>query len=45
MWLKYCNDNPTYKVDIEGHTDSTGTHEKNMVLSQKRQGLLQLKHM
>ena len=29
-------DNPTYKVDIEGHTDTTGTHEKNMVLSNDR---------
>ena len=29
-------DNPTYKVDIEGHTDTTGTHEKNHVLSHDR---------
>lgn len=29
-------DNPTFKVDIEGHTDITGLKEKNMVLSQDR---------
>ncbi len=29
-------DNPTYKVEIEGHTDTTGTHEKNMTLSNDR---------
>ena len=29
-------DNPTYKVDIEGHTDTTGTQEKNHVLSHDR---------
>ena len=34
--VKVLQDNPTYKVDIEGHTDTTGTHEKNMVLSNDR---------
>lgn len=34
--VKVLNDNPSYKVDIEGHTDITGTHEKNMVLSNNR---------
>lgn len=29
-------ENPTYKVDIEGHTDITGTHDKNMTLSENR---------
>jgi outer membrane protein OmpA-like peptidoglycan-associated protein len=29
-------DNPTYKVDIAGHTDTTGTQEKNHVLSHDR---------
>jgi OOP family OmpA-OmpF porin len=29
-------DNPSFKIDIEGHTDSTGTHEKNMILSDSR---------
>ena len=29
-------DNPTFKVDIDGHTDITGIREKNMVLSQDR---------
>ncbi|MEO5782008.1 MAG: OmpA family protein [Ginsengibacter sp.] len=29
-------DNPTYKVDIAGHTDTTGTAEKNHVLSHDR---------
>ena len=34
--VKVLTDNPTYLVDIEGHTDTTGTHEKNMVLSDNR---------
>src|ERR1035437_2609525 len=34
--VKILQDNPSYKVDIEGHTDTTGTHEKNMVLSNDR---------
>ena len=34
--VQVLKDNPTYKVDIEGHTDITGTHEKNMVLSDDR---------
>ena len=29
-------DNPTYKIDVEGHTDSTGGYEMNMALSDKR---------
>ena len=29
-------DNPTFKIDIEGHTDSTGSHEMNMKLSDSR---------
>jgi len=29
-------DNPSYRVDIEGHTDITGTAEKNHVLSHDR---------
>jgi outer membrane protein OmpA-like peptidoglycan-associated protein len=29
-------ENPTYKVDIEGHTDSTGSAERNHVLSHDR---------
>lgn len=29
-------DNPSYRVDVEGHTDTTGTAEKNQVLSQDR---------
>ena len=29
-------DNPTFKIDIEGHTDSTGSAEKNHVLSHDR---------
>ncbi len=34
--VKILQDNPTYMVDVEGHTDTTGTHEKNMVLSNDR---------
>ncbi|MBA2250178.1 MAG: OmpA family protein [Chitinophagaceae bacterium] len=34
--VKILQDNPTYKVDISGHTDITGTHAKNMVLSDNR---------
>ncbi len=34
--VKILQDNPSYKVDIEGHTDTTGTAEKNHVLSHDR---------
>jgi len=30
------NDNPTYKLVIDGHTDSQGDDAKNQVLSEKR---------
>ncbi len=29
-------DNPTYKVEVQGHTDNTGNDELNMALSDKR---------
>ena len=29
-------DNPSYKIDIDGYTDSTGKKEKNQVLSENR---------
>lgn len=29
-------DNPTYIIDVEGHTDSTGGYEMNKALSEKR---------
>lgn len=34
--VKVLQDNPSYKVDIEGHTDITGNSEKNHVLSHDR---------
>jgi outer membrane protein OmpA-like peptidoglycan-associated protein len=34
--VKILGDNPSYKVDIEGHTDITGTSEKNHILSHDR---------
>ncbi|MGI8582380.1 MAG: OmpA family protein [Chitinophagaceae bacterium] len=34
--VKILQDNPSYKVDIEGHTDTTGTAEKNHILSHDR---------
>jgi outer membrane protein OmpA-like peptidoglycan-associated protein len=34
--VKILTDNPTFKVDVAGHTDTTGTHQKNMVLSDNR---------
>ena len=36
--VKLLADNPDYKVEIQGHTDITGTHEKNMTLSEERAG-------
>jgi peptidoglycan-associated lipoprotein len=30
------NDNPEIKIELSSHTDSVGTHEKNMDLSQRR---------
>jgi len=34
--VKVMNDNPAYKVDINGHTDSQGDDGKNMDLSRRR---------
>ena len=34
--VKILADNPTYKIAIDGHTDITGTREKNMKLSEDR---------
>ena len=27
MWLLFLNENPSYKVQIDGHTDSQGKDE------------------
>lgn len=34
--VKILQDHPTYMVDISGHTDITGTHDKNVALSDNR---------
>ena len=34
--VKILSDNPTVKVEIQGHTDNTGAPEKNMILSTER---------
>lgn len=34
--VQVLKDNPSYKVDIEGHTDNTGIKEKNQLLSENR---------
>jgi outer membrane protein OmpA-like peptidoglycan-associated protein len=34
--VQILTDNPTYKIDIDGYTDSTGSVDKNQVLSEDR---------
>ena len=34
--VKILTDNPSYKLDIDGHTDNTGNPKKNQVLSENR---------
>ena len=34
--VKILNDNPAYKLEINGHTDNTGKAEKNQILSENR---------
>lgn len=38
---KIMNDNPAYKLNINGHTDNVGKPESNMSLSQKRADAVQ----
>lgn len=40
---KFMNDNPIYKVVLEGHTDSTGTEKYNQKLSERRAAAVQAK--
>lgn len=34
--VQILNENPSYYVNIDGHTDSVGTNEKNQILSENR---------
>jgi len=34
--VQILKDNPTFKIKVEGHTDSTGKHDMNMTLSDNR---------
>lgn len=34
--VKILNDNPSYKLDIDGYTDNTGKPDKNQLLSENR---------
>ncbi len=34
--VQILSDNPTFKITVEGHTDSTGAHDMNMKLSDSR---------
>lgn len=34
--VSILNENPSYKVNIDGHTDNTGKADKNQILSEKR---------
>ena len=34
--VKILNDNPSYRLTVDGHTDNTGKHDKNQILSENR---------
>lgn len=34
--VQILNENPSYKIDIDGYTDNTGKEDKNQVLSEQR---------
>ncbi|MDD4108365.1 MAG: OmpA family protein, partial [Prolixibacteraceae bacterium] len=34
--VDFLNKNPQLKVEIQGHTDDTGSEEKNLILSERR---------
>ena len=36
--IKFLNDNPTIKIQINGHTDNIGKDKSNKLLSQNRAG-------
>ena len=36
LFVEFLEDNPTIKVEIQGHTDDIGTEEDNQILSEKR---------
>jgi outer membrane protein OmpA-like peptidoglycan-associated protein len=36
LFIEFLNENPTVKVEIQGHTDNIGRDEDNLLLSENR---------